>query len=290
MAENKTLESIIIGGLFVITASVVLYHTPEQELENLIKSYAPAKDRRLFIIDNSSEKTILPGIAAEDPYVEYVFNGKNLGYGRAHNFGLQKAMELGADYHLVLNPDLRFDPAVLDRLAEYADGHAEVVYMLPQIVNEEGELQHLCKLLPTPSNLIFRRFFPNTKRARERNDQYTLVQSGYDQIIDPPCLSGCFMFLRVKALKENDLFFDERFFLYCEDFDLIRRLHRIGKTIYYPECTVIHKEEKASYKNLKMLWIHCVSACRYFNKYGWIHDAERVEMNRKILEELENME
>ena len=36
-----------------------------------------------------------------------------------------------------------------------------------------GELQYLCKLLPTPSDLIFRRFLPKTKKTEEKNDQKT---------------------------------------------------------------------------------------------------------------------
>jgi GT2 family glycosyltransferase len=59
------------------------------------------------------------------------------------------------------------------------------------------------------------------------------------------------MFLRVKTLKEKNILFDERFFMYFEDFDIIRRLHRVGKTIYYPEVTIIHNHNKASYKSKK---------------------------------------
>ena len=270
----------------MITASVVLYNTPAKDVETILESFAPDPERKLYFIDNSpvpSEKlTFLKML----DHVEYIFTGANLGYGRANNIAIEKAVRVGAEYHVVLNPDLWFEPGIVDELAAYAGEHPDVVYMLPEVVDGDGEVQRLCKLLPAPADLIFRRFFPQKGIFRRNNERYTLAGFGYDRIIDPPCLSGCFMFMRVSALKENDLRFDERFFMYCEDFDLIRRLHRIGKTVYYPAVRIVHANSKASYRNRRMLVAHIVSACRYFNKYGWFRDTERDRMNRRILEEL----
>ncbi len=95
------------------------------------------------------------------------------------------------------------------------------------------------------------------------------------------------MFMRTKTLREHALYFDERFFMYCEDFDLIRRLHRVGKTLYYPGIRIVHRQARASYTDRGMLKAHIVSACRYFNKYGWLIDPERKRMNERIIRELE---
>ncbi len=272
----------------MITASVVLYKTAYDEVDTIMKSFSPCAERRLFLLDNSPEYDRSFESLKELPYVEYIFNGENLGYGRANNIGIEKAIAAGSDYHIVMNPDLRFEPDIIDHLAEFADSDPDVAYILPKVVDEEGNVQHLCKLLPSPADLIFRRFFPNKGIIRKNNERYVLASFGYDRIIDPPCLSGCFMFMRTETLKEHDLRFDERFFMYCEDFDLIRRLHRVGKTLYYPQVTVIHKQSRASYFDREMLRSHIVSACRYFNKYGWLVDRERREMNRKILRELDS--
>jgi GT2 family glycosyltransferase len=90
----------------------------------------------------------------------------------------------------------------------------------------------------------------------------------------------------MSVIKEHRLFFDERFFMYCEDIDFIRRLHRIGKTLYLPDVSIIHNHAKASYKSKKMLWEHVKSAVRYFNKWGWFFDAERKRMNNQVLNEI----
>ena len=186
-----------------------------------------------------------------------------------------------------MNPDLCFEPGIIDDLAAFADSDKDIMYILPKIVDEAGKVQHLCKLLPTPADLILRRFFPNKGIFKKNNERYVLASFGYDRVIDPPCLSGCFMFMRTKTLQEHDIRFDERFFMYCEDFDLIRRLHRVGKTLYYPDICVVHKQARASYSDWDMLKAHIVSACRYFNKYGWFRDEERRMMNGKILKELD---
>ncbi|MCR5765459.1 MAG: glycosyltransferase family 2 protein, partial [Treponema sp.] len=91
------------------------------------------------------------------------------------------------------------------------------------------------------------------------------------------------------TLKENNLFFDDRYFMYCEDFDLIRRIHRVAKTVYYPNVTIVHDHAKESYKNKKMLMIHIKSAIKYFNKFGWIFDKERNFFNILILKEIEDL-
>lgn len=268
----------------MITASVVIYNTTYQTFQELYQSYKPDKDRKLYIIDNSEAETAYCRTISNE-YTEYIFNRKNMGFGAAHNIGIRKALREGSDYHIVLNPDISFDSSVIDRLKNYADRHEDVVYMLPKVLYPNGEIQYLCKLLPTPFDLIGRRFLPG-KLTKRWNDRYTLKRSGYDKIINPPCLSGCFMFLRTSALQENNLEFDECFFMYCEDFDLMRQLHRIGRTIFYPEVTIVHKHERGSYKNGKMLLQHMKSACLYFNKYGWFMDQERRIMNNRILDEL----
>lgn len=272
----------------MITASIVLFHTPEELLYKVVNSYAPCPERKLYLIDNS-EYPMEYAKKMSGENVSYIFNHKNLGYGSAHNIGIQRAVDEASDYHIVLNPDIEFEPSVIDELCSYADQHPDIVYILPKVVSPNGEVQYLCKLLPMPFDLIFRRFLPCSKIAESRNDKYVLKDFGYDRIINPPCLSGCFMFMRTSVLKKYHIEFDSRFFMYLEDFDLIRRLHRVGKTIYYPYVEIVHKHSKESYKNSKMLKVHMTSAVKYFNKYGWFFDAERKKMNAEIMEELKKL-
>ncbi|WP_296014158.1 glycosyltransferase [uncultured Treponema sp.] len=274
----------------MLTSSVVLYKTRADQLSALIDCVKKSEVMdKIYFVDNSPDES-LREVCEDVEKSEYIFNGKNIGYGAAHNIAIKKAVQEKSEYHIVLNPDIKFAPDVLPKLVEFMDGNSDAVYVLPKVVYPNGELQYLCKLLPTPFDLIFRRFMPKTKLIQKMNDRYTLKMSCYDKIMNPPCLSGCFMFMRTSALEKNNIFFDDRYFMYCEDFDLIRRLHRVGKTLFYPDVTIIHDHAKESYKNKKMLLEHIKSAVKYFNKFGWFFDKERWEMNKKVLGEMRELE
>ena len=90
------------------------------------------------------------------------------------------------------------------------------------------------------------------------------------------------MFLRVDALRKIGLF-DERFCMYGEDIDLSRRMHAVYKTMYYPEVSIVHAHERASFKNRKMLRVHIANIVRYFNKWGWFFDRERRRVNAETV-------
>lgn len=268
----------------MITVSLVLFHTPKTQVERILKSVLDSSGvARFYIIDNSPDDRFRI-LEKRSSIIRYIHNA-NLGYGASHNIAIQEAIEEYSTYHLVVNPDVYFAPNVLPALAAYMDEHPDVVYMLPKVFYPDGGLQYLCKLLPAPSDLIFRRFLPE-RFSRRRNDRYTLKASGYDSMMNPPCLSGCFMFMRTETLRKYNLLFDGRFFMYCEDFDLMRRLHRVGKTLYYPAVSIVHDHGRESYKSRKMLIEHIKSAVKYFNKYGWVFDSERRKMNRQILDEV----
>lgn len=274
----------------MLTASVVLFNTPRSQIETLFKSVAESNCVKTFyIIDNSPNdkwRILEKEYAGCSFEIRYIHN-ENFGYGASHNLAMKEAIEQGAVYHVVLNPDIYFESNVLSELVQFMDKNTDAAYVLPRVEYPNGELQYLCKLLPTPGDLIFRRFLPKSWGVK-RNDRYCLKASGYDKVINPPCLSGCFMFMRLSILQQNNIFFDEGYFMYCEDFDLMRRLHRVAKTLYYPNVTIVHDHARESYKSRKMLVAHIKSAVRYFNKFGWVFDKERREMNKQVLGEIFN--
>lgn len=145
-------------------------------------------------------------------------------------------------------------------------------------------MQFLCKKLPTPFDLFFRRFpIPLLSNFIEKNNfNYELRFTNYDQELNVPNLSGCFMLLRIAAIKKIGMF-DTRFFMYAEDIDLSRRIHSEFKTLYFPEAIIFHEHAKSSYTSFKMLFIHLVSVIKYFNKWGWFFDRERKLINRKLM-------
>lgn len=272
-----------------LSASIVLYQTDLTPLKKVIDSYFACKSEalQLFLVDNSPTDVLKSVVTMyPDKEIHYIFNNENMGYGKAHNIAIKKSMEQGLPYHIVLNPDVVIQEGALEKLTLYMNEHPEVGNIMPKIIYPDGQLQYLCKLLPSPIDLIFRRFIPFKKWRDKINQKYELHSFRYDKKINIPNLSGCFMFLRTKALEKVGLF-DENIFMYLEDIDLNRRIHRAYKTIFFPEAVVVHEYQKASYKNIKLLKAHIKSAIYYFNKYGWFFDKERRIINAQTLQEIE---
>ena len=261
-----------------LNVSIVLYHTPVAELNNVLSVLLQAKDvHRIYLIDNSEGPLQLP---VQDERIAYLFSGANIGFGAGHNIAIRHSVSDRVPFHLIMNSDITFTADNIAEMLAYMEAHADVACMMPNVQFPTGKPQRLCKLLPTPMDLLGRRYLPE-RLIRERNARYELQDTGYNRIMNVPALSGCFLLCRTDALEQAGLF-DERFFLYCEDIDLTRRLHRVGKTLFYPNVTISHDFRRASYTNLRLMWTHMRSACLYFNKYGWIRDAERDRVNEEF--------
>lgn len=267
---------------FTINASIVIYNTPVKELETVVHTLRECGSiERIFLIDNSERRNERYG---EIVGAEWIWNNRNIGYGAAHNIGIRESIKTGVDYHLVINSDVIFSAAVIDELSEYMELHPVAAQIMPGILSPDGNNQHLAKLLPTPYDLIARRFLPKSM-TRKRTALFELHELSCNRAYNIPYLSGCFMLLRCSALKQVGLF-DEKFFMYPEDMDLTRRLHEHYETIYYPQVTIIHNHHRGSYHNVKLLAIHIANIVRYFNKWGWIIDKERSKANKMVLDEI----
>ena len=79
--------------------------------------------------------------------------------------------------------------------------------------------------------------------------------------------------------------FDDKFFMYFEDWDLSRRMHLHYKTLYYPIVSVYHGYDSGANKNLKLFKIFIKSAIHYFNKWGWFFDSQRNKVNKAVLDQ-----
>ena len=260
-----------------ITASIVLYNTPEDVLWKAINCFFSTNLKvKLYLIDNSPAKRYKD---FTDHNIEYIFNNANLGYGRGHNIALRKAL-FESEFHIILNPDIELSGQTLEECISYMHQNVNIGLLMPKVLYPNGELQYLCKLLPTPFDLIMRRFIPKILHPvfKKRLDTYELKYKNFDEIMEIPNLSGCFMLLRCNALKTVGLF-DEKFFMYLEDTDLSRRINSQYQTIYYPRVSIIHHYEKGSYKNYKLLRYHIRSAFYYFSKWGWVFDSCRNTIN-----------
>jgi len=278
----------------MVNISIVLYRPAwEQEVLPLVEELLRVKNlRKIYLLDNTepsyspkdglTAQAVLQqrGLTAQavSRKLRYMPTGENMGYGRAHNIALRESAYYRTDLHLVMNSDIRVKAEDIDAMHDWMLMHPEVGQLMPKVLNPDGTQQYLAKRLPAPIDVFGRRFLPAWMIAR-RNRRYELRDMDLEKPVNAPYLSGCFMLLRTKAAVEAGLF-DERYFMYPEDMDLTRTIHRNYLTLYYPAWTIVHAHARSSYKNKHMLRVHIRNMCLYFNKWGWLFDRERKLFNR----------
>lgn len=266
-----------------ITASIVTYRNRIEVLKQTIDSFFNTNlNVKLYVVDNSNYESIRQLCLQTNRDIEYIPLRKNIGFGAGHNIVLNDGKKLGT-YHLVLNPDIRFNTGVLEALYSYMEDNKDVGNILPKVLYPDGSIQYLCKLLPTPLNWVGRLIIPFKSIKERMNYKFEMRFTGYNKITEVPYLSGCFMFLRKEAIEKVGVF-DEGIFMYGEETDLNRRIGRFYKTIFFPDVEIVHDFAKGSHKELRLFIIHIKAAIYYFNKWGWFFDNERRVVNKRIMD------
>jgi hypothetical protein len=190
----------------------------------------------------------------------FLANRDNPGYGRAINRLVQRLGQLPF-YIGVLNTDLSWQAGTFEQLLGWLTQHPDVNLAVPQILDEAGTPQQLCKQHPTMLGLFSRRFLPGWLKPNwlKRYDRwYVMADQNYQEVFEAPYLSGCCMLIRSEAFRRAGGF-DERYFLYLEDADLTRTLAR----------DVVHGWGRGNYRNLGLMAVNLMSAWHYFRKWGW---------------------
>jgi GT2 family glycosyltransferase len=261
-----------------VTGSIVAYNNNPSQVVSAARSFISSPLRvRLTVVDNSPADDLRHEITATG--AEYCFTGRNVGFGAGHNIAIRKHC-MASEYHVILNPDVKFGPEVLETLYEFMQRNPDVGLVMPRVLYPDGREQHLCKLLPTPFDLVARRFGGALARTlfQAKMDRYLLrgVDLSKPRVI--PCLSGCCMLVRTSLFQTVGPF-DERYFLYMEDYDLCRRIGEVSKTMFFPDVAIYHEYQKGSYNSPLLMKHHLRSAWKYFCKWGWLVDRTRDRLN-----------
>lgn len=178
-------------------------------------------------------------------------NKKPLGFAENHN----RAFELArGEYFAILNPDLVFERPVFDRLINSLIVN-QASLIAPVILDENGAPQDSFRALPTPIEMIRRRFPGYT---------FTPLKPDGNGMIHPDWIAGMFWLLPSEAYRQLGGM-DEKFFLYLEDVDFCTRarLRRL-KILVDSNIQIIHDAKRSSRKSLKYLFMHIRSAFLFF--------------------------
>lgn len=266
-----------------VSGSIVLYNNNKEILQQAIFSFLNCEIvEKLYLIDNSPTNEL--EVLSNDQRIEYIHNPSNPGFGAAHNVAIKKSINANFQYHFIVNPDVYFSEDVISKMVNYASEDQRIGMLMPQVLNLDGTVQNLPKLLPSPFSILLRKI----KRPKFIYEsfiiKYELRNINSKIIYEAPILSGCFTLLNINAIKEVGMY-DDRFFMYFEDWDLSRRVNEKYKTIYYPLVSVYHGYESGANKSSHLFKIFVKSYKYYFNKWGWFFDKDRHKVNEKTLDQ-----
>lgn len=177
-------------------------------------------------------------------------NEQPQGFGANHNAAFRQAT---GRWFGVLNPDLRLPDDPFPTLLAAAGAQARPGLVAPRIVDPEGRDEDSVRANLTPWSLLRRRFDPGAGRVSVAADGGAPVFFW---------LAGMFLLFSVDAYRRISGF-DERFFLYCEDYDICARLRLAGADIaIVPGATVVHEAQRDSRRSSRHLRWHLASLAR----------------------------
>lgn len=269
-----------------LSISVVCYGSSLNQLQSLIRSLEMSITylRRhhelavipLFIIDNSNDSSVVSKLYTDENQrlqeieveLRKIVGHGNIGYGRAHNLTLQV---IDSDFHLILNPDVTFEEDTLFLALARMIDKEEIKALSPNTTDHSGNKQYLCKSYPSVFTLLIRGLGLRVleKLFSERLNFYEMRDLPEDKPTEREMLlGGCFLLVETRTLKLVNGF-DERYFLYFEDFDLSIRIGQLGKLIYAPEVRITHSGGNTSSKGFWHIQRFLISGIKFFNTHGW---------------------
>ncbi|WP_318507248.1 glycosyltransferase [Bacillus sp. T3] len=253
-----------------VAISIVTYNSQHifTVLDNVKKEFGGDDRFRFVIFDNNSNPDYQKRLKEYEDFVDITFYKENNGFGFGHNYNLLEATE---DYFLVFNPDIILKREDLLKMISNMDNDRTISLLVPKVLNPDGTTQHLIRDRVTVFDYALRfipfKFVKNI--FDKRLASYECRNLPGDRLIDIRIGSGCFMLIRGSVFKEVNGF-DDRYFMYFEDYDLCLELKRRNKRIVYtPFSNVVHYYERGAHKNSNLFKIFIKSMIKYFNKWGW---------------------
>jgi N-acetylglucosaminyl-diphospho-decaprenol L-rhamnosyltransferase len=224
----------------------------------------------VIVVDSASADGSPDMLRQEFPSVRLIACNSNVGFSAGNNLGLAAAR---GEFVLCQNPDTEIVDDALVSMLDYLSAHPDVGIVGPQLLNQGGKVQSTRYRFPTladalTDSTILEQWFPRNRLLR----RYHCAKAPLDQTQDVDWLTGaCFMARR--AVVELVGMFDEQFFMYSEELDLMKRIKVAGwRVVYLPSARVFHHKSQSSDQVAPLRHIRFQSSrVRYFRKHhGWL--------------------
>lgn len=205
-------------------------------------------------------------VESPEPLVELVEAGANLGYAGAINLGRRRLGPVRSV--LVLNPDLRLRPGCVRHLFE-ALGQRGAAAAVPQLIGSGGETFRSLRREPTPLRALGEALLGDHWPSRPASlSEMVRSAEAYRQPGTPDWATGAAIMVTAEADAMVGDWDSERFFLYAEETDYLRRVRDLGGTIRYVPAAVAMHSGGGSGGGPDLVGLNVASRIRYYAKYN----------------------
>lgn len=222
-------------------AVIVVSYNSADVLPGLLSSLPPGlreiSKSEVIIVDNNSRDDSVAVARTHPTRPRVIATGKNGGYSAGINAGMAT---VPADWDvLILNPDLQLAPGAAAAMsARLADPKIGVV--VPQIKNEDGSLSLSLRREPSLITAWSEALLGGQLSSRLGTGEVVGDVTRYQSPGSVEWATGAILMVSAHArqLVGN---WDERFFLYSEEVDYMRRVRMAGLTVEYePRAKAMH--------------------------------------------------
>lgn len=206
-------------------------------LDSLRRGLRGTGRSRIVVVDNASTDGSVLIAAGHEVRPQVVRMGRNAGYAAGINAA---AALIGPDADLlVLNPDIRLLDGAASRLRTHlADPHVGVV--TPRIVGEDGALSPSLRREPSLCTAWAEALLGGRLASRLGLGEIIGDHARYRRGGPVEWATGAALLIGAEARRATGEW-DERFFLYSEEVDYLRRVRRQGFLVQYaPEAGAVH--------------------------------------------------
>ena len=241
----------------MITAIIVNYFCSNLTLRAVESVLSEDKDAEIFVVDNSANSDEAQQLTQLLPrHVNLIINETNDGFARACN----KAYQLSCgDEILLLNPDAYLLSGALNHLKQALLTCPQAGAVGPKIYWDDSKRFYLPpSLFPSPwlslRNELWR-LHPILGQLHSfllRRDALKVWTSN-KQFIATSALSGGHLLIKRSAINNCGGLFNDYYFMYFEDSDLMLRLKKANYRLYIiPSAECVHNYEH-NYQKLQLM-------------------------------------
>jgi GT2 family glycosyltransferase len=197
----------------------------------------------VIVVDNHSADDSIAVAEAACPEAIVIRNTANLGFAHAVNQAIDVAT---GDYVVLINPDVSSMEGSLDRVRELL-ARPDVAAVAVTLTDNEGVIQRSCRTAQTPMTIIGQSVGLDGRLPGWHVSKiHEMLDWDMTDERDVGYACGALLFLSRRAIERIGPF-DERFFLYSEEADWLRRAKEAGlRTVYTPTVRAVHDANSSS--------------------------------------------